>query len=764
MRASKIVNFVMATSVGLLAVTPVFLSADVAHAASISAPGCTADVGTDSTATLTRVNANCVLKFTSGSNTWTVPNSMTSVRVLVVGGGGGGGQNGGGGGGGGQVVSSSSFSVTGGSSLAVTVGAGGASPGPSDWNSTGGTGGTSVFDSLSAIGGGGGGTRGSNPSANNGRPGWSGGGGGGYNTTGGVGSGGGNGGNGIELGCDSTGGGGGGASGAGGTNGAYRAGGTGGPGISSDISGTMTYYGGGGAGGGTCDNTQGQTWSGTPGLGGGARASSSGVANTGGGAGGGGAVGWSQYGGTGGSGVVILSWPGLPIAPFSTTSPSISGTAQKTATLTGSAGVWSQSPSSYTYKWKRSSTAGGSYVDIAGATGLTYTVTADDVDKYLKFEVTATNGNGSSSEMSSATAQVTDLPNSVAATLGTPSSTASGFTVAITNFSSLGSYTIGVTTSAGSVSRSSGIVTVSGLAAGASATLTVTTSRSGYNDATSTVTGSSTPAPTTTSTTTTTTTTVVSSTTVAPSTTVAAVTTTSEVAPTTTAPIAQTQIARVVTTTTTAERAGQNAVASTTTTTTPRPVATTSAPTTTTTVPEIAEAAPGEAAILVGGEPVESTVTRSNDQLVISAGDMAATISGITADGAVAPLDNDGNIRLSEGDQIQVEASGFAPNSDVEVWLFSTPTLLGTVTVNAQGTATATFPLPRGAESGNHRVALNGKNSAGDDASFAVGIVIGSSSGGVSTAGKVLISIPIAAAVLFALVIPARRRRKATTV
>jgi hypothetical protein len=237
------------------------------------------------------------------------------------------------------------------------------------------------------------------------------------------------------------------------------------------------------------------------------------------------------------------------------------------------------------------------------------------------------------------------------------------------------------------------------------------------------------------------------------------VTTTSETAPTTTVSFGQTQIARVVTSTTTADRVTQSTVASTT-TTTARPVATTAAPTTTTTVPEIAEAAPGEAAILVGGEPVESTVTRSNDQLVIAAGDMSATISGVTADGAVAPLDNDGNIRLSEGDQIQVEASGFAPNSDVEVWLFSTPTLLGTVTVNAQGAASAQFPLPRGAESGNHRVALNGKNVAGEDASFAVGIVIGSSTGGVSTTGKILIAIPIALAVLFALVIPARRRRK----
>ena len=272
-------------------------------------------------------------------------------------------------------------------------------------------------------------------------------------------------------------------------------------------------------------------------------------------------------------------------------------------------------------------------------------------------------------------------------------------------------------------------------------------------------------APTTTTTTTTSTTTTSSttttvpgsSTTAAPATTVATTVAAVEVAPTTTVSFGQTQIARVVTSTTIAERQAQ-ATAASTTSTVPRPVATTVAPSTT--VPEIAEAAPGEASLLVGGEEVEATLSRSNDQLVIAAGEMSATISGVTSDGAIAPLDSEGNIRLSDGDQIQVEASGFAPNSDVEVWLFSTPTLLGTVAVNGEGTASSKFALPRGVESGNHRVALNGKNAVGDDASFAVGIVIGSSSGGVSTAGKVLISVPIALAVLFALVIPARRRRK----
>jgi hypothetical protein len=351
---------------------------------------------------------------------------------------------------------------------------------------------------------------------------------------------------------------------------------------------------------------------------------------------------------------------------------------------------------------------------------------------------------------------VTWSPSTSLTTTDSPSTPSS---LATTSGNGAISYTVvSAGTTGCSVNGTSGLLTFTGVG---TCTVRATAAATGsYSSATRDVTFTISAPPATTTTMPATTSTVSTSTTAAPTTTAAPVTSTTVAAPSTTAPIAQTQIARVVTSTTSAERATTTTLAAATTTTVARPVATTAAPPTTTTVPEIAEAAPGEAAILVGGEPVKSTVTRSNDQLVIAAGDMSATISCVTADGAVAPLDNDGNIRLSEGDQIQVEASGFAPNSDVEVWLFSTPTLLGTVTVNAQGTASAQFPLPTGAESGNHRVALNGKNVAGEDASFAVGIVIGSASGGVSTAGKVLIAIPIALAVLFALVLPARRRRK----
>jgi hypothetical protein len=74
----------------------------------------------------TRNDGYTVARFTSGKGTWTVPQGVTSVEVLVVGGGGGGGSQAGGAGAGGLYYTKS-FSVTPASSVAVIVGEGGAS-------------------------------------------------------------------------------------------------------------------------------------------------------------------------------------------------------------------------------------------------------------------------------------------------------------------------------------------------------------------------------------------------------------------------------------------------------------------------------------------------------------------------------------------------------------------------------------------------------------------------------------------------------------
>ena len=256
-----------------------------------------------------------------GTQIPTIPTPSSDIEYLVVAGGGGGGFDQGGGGGGGGYSSSSLSSIESGSSITITVGAGGS--GWTDTNnrnvaaasgtdsSIASTAGTS-FSTITSIGGGGGGS-GQNI---DGRDGGSGGGcssDGTYNTTGGA-STAGQGFDGGDIGTASNrgGGGGGGASAVGQDSDGASDGGDGGDGKQSSITGTATYYAGGGGGGargsGYNAGVGGSGGGGTGGIGIPDQAGDNGTVNTGGGAGGGSGNG-PGAGGDGGSGVVILAYP-----------------------------------------------------------------------------------------------------------------------------------------------------------------------------------------------------------------------------------------------------------------------------------------------------------------------------------------------------------------------------------------------------------------------------------------------------------------------
>lgn len=93
--------------------------------------------------------------YTGSTQTFVVPNGVTSVRVALIGGGGGGGGGAigwgsGAGGGCGGGIAGGTIPVTPGASISVTVGAGGAGGGDA---ANGSTGGVSAFGSLTAVGG-----------------------------------------------------------------------------------------------------------------------------------------------------------------------------------------------------------------------------------------------------------------------------------------------------------------------------------------------------------------------------------------------------------------------------------------------------------------------------------------------------------------------------------------------------------------------------------------------------------------------------------
>jgi hypothetical protein len=95
--------------------------------------------------------------------------------------------------------------------------------------------------------------------------------------------------------------------------------------------------------------------------------------------------------------------------PVNTVRPSISGTVQRGSTLTGSPGSWGGLGNAYAYQWQRSSN-GTTWVDIAGATGTGYELTAADVGASLRLLVTASNPDATVSATSTPTATIAGAP------------------------------------------------------------------------------------------------------------------------------------------------------------------------------------------------------------------------------------------------------------------------------------------------------------------------------------------------------------------
>lgn len=422
------------------------ISSANAAAGTITSGGCSATVGEVLTATISQVGSDCVIKFTSGSNTWTRPAGISSVRYLVVAGGGAGGAAGGndgsGGGGAGGVLAGTFNSTA--SSYSISVGAGGASSSsnasnhnPASYNGANSNISGTGLTTITAIGGGSGSSEsGVTRTAQNGG---SGGGAGGHSGTKGTGTAGqGNDGGSATAPGD----GGGGGAGAPGGNGNSSNGGTaaraGGIGVTNDITGVSTYYGGGGGASGDPRNSL--TAGGAGGLGGGGTGASAstgsaptnGAANTGGG--GGGAAGVNPVGsvkptGAGGSGVVIIRYLG------DVTAPTITGPSSATG-ATSSISIQESSTAVHTFTanesvtWSKSGTDSSFFTITSGGV---LTITARN------FESPADSGANNTYEV---TITATDLGGNVKTQALTVTITNLNEAPTLTNNSSLPTYAI----------------------------------------------------------------------------------------------------------------------------------------------------------------------------------------------------------------------------------------------------------------------------------------------------------------------------------
>ena len=100
-------------------------------------------------------------------------------------------------------------------------------------------------------------------------------------------------------------------------------------------------------------------------------------------------------------------------------------------------------------------------------------------------------------------------------------------------------------------------------------------------------------------------------------------------------------------------------------------------------------------------------------------------------------VSSDGVVTIAAGKSVTVRGVGFKAASTVEIWAFSTPKLLGTTAVGADGVLNYTFTFPTNLGDGVHTLQVEGTNAAGSDKAIAYGVkVLGSTATPTAGGGK----------------------------
>jgi len=117
--------------------------------------------------------------------------------------------------------------------------------------------------------------------------------------------------------------------------------------------------------------------------------------------------------------------------------------------------------------------------------------------------------------------------------------------------------------------------------------------------------------------------------------------------------------------------------------------------------------------------------------------------------------ENQNSLVFEAGADVSVSAVGFQPESEVDVIIYSEPTSLGKVSVDADGNLSAQITLPNNLETGNHTLVLSGMGFNKMPISVKFGIIVY----GTSTNTPVWVWV-LVAALLFGLAISIRQNMK----
>jgi len=117
----------------------------------------------------------------------------------------------------------------------------------------------------------------------------------------------------------------------------------------------------------------------------------------------------------------------------------------------------------------------------------------------------------------------------------------------------------------------------------------------------------------------------------------------------------------------------------------------------------------------VGGVSVASVLRPNGDrtglQLIMATWQLE--IGALDAKGGDVGLSADGSLRVERTHSFEFTGSGFAPNSSVHIYVFSTPTLIGMLETDSSGTFYANLPVPDELPLGLHTLQVMGYSPSG---------------------------------------------------
>ena len=134
---------------------------------------------------------------------------------------------------------------------------------------------------------------------------------------------------------------------------------------------------------------------------------------------------------------------------------------------------------------------------------------------------------------------------------------------------------------------------------------------------------------------------------------------------------------------------------------------------------------PGNASLLIGSGPVAMTVSANsaNTGLDMSMGQWEVSIAPAVASTAL-PLGAQGELRTTQGQTLDISGSSYLRGTTVNIYIMSTPILIGAADVSARGNFTTTVTIPQSMRLGTHTLQIVGVNPGNETSRASLGMTV----------------------------------------